>query len=166
MPGEDKQGVTHRTADEQPAPAFPVDDTTLDLLLAAVRPRGPEHDRTSLTDLLHMLSGDGRTPSHPNDVIKALAVEVNRLRGRDSTEPGSPAQDEPAPAGLVLMLIEFDEHGESVGRSWPVDDPGMAAHLRHLAGHLGDPMTDASSSDLDQMYVRIDTDAQPPAQHG
>lgn len=123
---------------------------------------GPEHERSSLFDLLDMLSGDGRPGWHHNDVIAALIAEVRRRRGRDATEAASPAQDQPEPDGLVFMLIEFDEHGGSVGRSWPVDDPALAAHLWHLASHLGDPMTDASSSDLNQMYVRVDPDEQPP----
>lgn len=47
-------------------------------------------------------------------------------------------------AGLVMMLIEFDALGRSVGTSWDVTDPAMAAHLRHLSTHLGEPLTSAT----------------------
>lgn len=147
--------MTNPTADE-PAPSFPVDDTTLDLVWSAIHP-GPEAERSSLGDLLTMLGN-----VHEHDVISALIQEVRRQRGREVTEAASPTQDRPEPNGLVFMLIEFDEQGESVGRSWPVEDPGMAAHLLHLASHLGEPMTDASFSDLNQVYVRVDPDEQPP----
>lgn len=66
--------------------------------------------------------------------------------------------DDLAPGQLVLMLIEFDDEGHSAGRSWPVDDPGMAAHLRHLATHLGEPITDATDAELGQVYQRVGDD--------
>jgi hypothetical protein len=89
-------------------PEFPVDDSTLDLLSIALNP-GPEAERTSLDELLTLLSqmggsdtdavasvevmphpfspGDSieacvmRDPAyHPNDVISALIAEIRRLR--------------------------------------------------------------------------------------
>lgn len=94
-------------------PPFPVDDTTLDLISIALDP-GPEAKRTSLNDLLDLMSrmagsdpeavaevieeGDPydsgrhgfdivmlRDPLyHPHDVIRALIAEVRRLRGGDA----------------------------------------------------------------------------------
>jgi hypothetical protein len=54
------------------------------------------------------------------------------------------------------MLIEFDDDGNSVGRSWPVEDPELRAHLEHLATHLGDPATLASNVELSQTYRKIE----------
>lgn len=79
---------------------------------------------------------------------RALACPQDDPDGTDGT-------DDKAPAGLVVILIDFDDDGNSVGRSWTVDDARMAAHLRHIATHLGEPMTDASNTDLEQMYRRI-----------
>lgn len=62
--------------------------------------------------------------------------------------------DQPDITGMVFMLIDFDSEGNSVGRSWAVDDPMLGAHLRHLTTHLGAPLTDATNTDLDQMYER------------
>lgn len=76
---------------------FPVDDITLDLLHTALHP-GPEAERTSLYDLLELLSdmhhgplGEPQELSEgivyrpgvrwsPHDVIDALIGEVCRLR--------------------------------------------------------------------------------------
>lgn len=76
--------------------AFPVDDTTLDLLWTAIRP-GPESERSSLNDFLDLLSdmhfgpATGREEAgvtvlgaprwSDGDVIAALIGEVRRLRG-------------------------------------------------------------------------------------
>ncbi len=57
---------------------------------------------------------------------------------------------------LILMLIEFDGQGGSVGRSWEVEDPETAARLRHIASNLGEPMTDASNTELERRYERRD----------
>lgn len=83
--------------DTTATPTFPVDDITLDLLWTALHP-GPEAERTSLNDLVELLSdmhhgppskpeelGDGIVylPGvrwHPHDVIEALIVEVRSLR--------------------------------------------------------------------------------------
>lgn len=69
-------------------------------------------------------------------------MTTDRILGCPQGDPDG--TDDKAPAGLVVMLIDFDDDGNSVGRSWTVDDAEMAAHLRHLATHLGEPMTDAS----------------------
>jgi hypothetical protein len=79
-------------------PPLPVDDVSLDLYWTALHP-GPEADRSSLYDLLHMMSQmAGSDPDvvaevidenvvvlrdplyHPDDLITALIVEVRRLR--------------------------------------------------------------------------------------
>lgn len=78
-------------------PDFPVDDVTLDLLWAAVRP-GPDAERSSIGDVCDLYSqlagsdldavaeiSDGvrvmRDPAyHPNDVIAALITEMRRIR--------------------------------------------------------------------------------------
>jgi len=57
---------------------------------------------------------------------------------------------------LYLMLIEFDDDGNSIGRSWPVEDPEVQAHLKHLAARLGNPATAASNIELSKMYRKIE----------
>jgi len=54
------------------------------------------------------------------------------------------------------MLIEFDDDGNSIGRSWPVEDPEVQAHLKHLAARLGNPATAASNIELSKMYRKIE----------
>lgn len=90
-------------------PPFPVDDGTLDLLWRAMHP-GPEADRSSMGDLLRLMSelggsdteavaevhddgSDGGTSIvsmrdphyHDHDVIAALVTEVRRLRRQSAT---------------------------------------------------------------------------------
>lgn len=79
-------------------PEFPVDDGTLDLLWMALHP-GPEAERTSLWDLLALMSELGGSDInaveeelddntslmrdqhyHDHDVISALIKEIRRLR--------------------------------------------------------------------------------------
>ena len=116
-------------------PPFPVDDSTLDLISLALDP-GPDAERTSLSDLLDLLSrmagsdpeavgevlsdGDpyesGRaTPEihlmrdpiyHDHDVIRALVAEVRRLRNVDA----------------VTMAVDFLN-------TMPTDDPERAHGL-------------------------------------
>lgn len=92
-------------------PPFPVDDQTLDLLWSAIHPDPAVSDRTSVGDLLQLMSqlggsditavesvideGDASIPGiggapihvmrdpqyHEHDVVAALIVEVRRLRG-------------------------------------------------------------------------------------
>lgn len=86
------------TEPAEPAPMFPVDDVTLGLLWSAIYPE-PEAERSSVGDLIDLLSqmhhgpdGPGdeedgveviETPSwHVNAVIAALIAEVRRLRGQ------------------------------------------------------------------------------------
>lgn len=81
-----------------PLPPFPVDDATLDLLDQAARP-GPEADRSSVGDLMELITGlagvaDPEEQYHTNDVIAALLAEVRRLRG-------TPPEPEPGPVGPV-----------------------------------------------------------------
>jgi hypothetical protein len=96
-------------ADEEP---FPVDQVTLDLLWDAIYP-GPEAERSSMGDLLALLSemhygpdGPGHyedgvevieTPSwHVHAVIAALITEVRRYRAADTWAlPPEPGPDKP-----------------------------------------------------------------------
>lgn len=83
-------------------PPFPVDDTTLDMLTAAIDPRSAgdhQADRSSVWTFLEMMSQLGgsditaveeeideqlkvmRDPQyHVNDVLTALIAEIRRLR--------------------------------------------------------------------------------------
>lgn len=59
---------------------------------------------------------------------------------------------------LVVMLIEFDEDGNSVGKSWHVVDPVLKEYFRHLSTHLGDPMTESTGDELERQYGPCEDD--------
>lgn len=84
-------------------PPFPVDDATLDMLLAAIDPRShgqPDAEQSNVLDFLQFMSQMGGSETHAineelttdvtalrdpqydrDDVIVALVAEVRRLRG-------------------------------------------------------------------------------------
>ena len=74
-------------------PAFPVDDATLDMLMAAMYPRqhgDPDAESSTVWPLLEMISHMAAGPDiavgepipiyHEHSVLHALIVEVRRLR--------------------------------------------------------------------------------------
>jgi hypothetical protein len=79
------------------ASGFPVDDVTLELLDIAINP-GPDAKRSSLLDLLHMMSPEPELVERdgyeenlawaysPHCVIRSLLAEVRRLRAEGDTQ--------------------------------------------------------------------------------
>jgi len=91
-------------------PPFPVDDATLDMLMAAIDPRGhgdPDAETSNVGSFLDFMSQLGGSDTkaiaeviddgsdggaaihmmrdqsyHTNDVLQALIAEIRRLRGR------------------------------------------------------------------------------------
>jgi hypothetical protein len=73
-------------------PPFPVDDSTLDLLTTALDP-GPDSERTSVADLLNLLSEMGGSDTTAVDSIEwgdplgmGESVEIHHMRDPQYTE--------------------------------------------------------------------------------
>ena len=81
-----------------------------------------------------------------------VAAQQDEQAAEDTSTAGSPDDGE----DLVMMLIEFDEQGVSRGKSYVVQDAKTRDQLRVLASRLGEPLTDASSVELNSMYRNAD----------